>query len=57
MEASTHEVGGRACLRPDTAVSRASSDSDWLLLTMIFLVGALGYIGIGVGVYFLVTAL
>lgn len=58
MEASTHEVAGPGVsASSDTAVSRASSDSDWLLLTTIFLVGALGYIGIGVGVYFLVTAL
>jgi hypothetical protein len=55
MEASTHEAAAPGVSAPtNTAVLRGSS--DWPLLAMVFLLGALGYIGIGVGVYALVAA-
>jgi len=55
MEDSTHEVAvPGVSASANTAVSRGSS--DWFLLAMLFLGGALAYIGIGVGVYFLVAA-
>ena len=55
MEASTHGVAAPGVSAPaNTAVQGGSS--DWLLLAMVFLGGALGYLGIGVGVYALVAA-
>ena len=55
MEASTHEVAAPGVSdSANTAVQVGSS--DWPLLAMVFLGGALGYIGIGVGVYALVAA-
>ena len=55
MEASTHEVGAPGVsASANTAVQGGSS--DWPLLAMVLLGGALGYIGIGVGVYAVVAA-
>ncbi len=55
MEASTHEVAAPGVsASANTAVQGGSS--DWPLLAMVLLGGALVYFGIGVGVYALVAA-